>query len=865
MPQKAASSPLLPGLGGVAYSPTRGIFDEMMTADMTLRPQWQGLVEGLAALEPGDMARRWERGQRLIRDNGVTYNVYGEGEGLNRPWRLDPVPMVIDGAEWRGIEKALAQRATLFNDILTDLYGRQRLLSGGHIPPALVFANPAFVHAVQGATTIGPPLQFYAADLARSPDGRWWVIGDRAEAPSGAGYALENRTIVGRMMPDLYRACGVERLGDWFVKVRDALVDRSPLNKESPRIVLLTPGPYNETWFEHAYLARQLGLILVEGEDLTVRDGRVHLKTTEGLKLVDVMLRRTDSGFCDPLELRPDSALGVPGLVEAVHRGSIVMANGLGSGLMESPAFMAFLPTLCRTILGEDLLMPSVATWWCGEEEECDYVIDNLDRLALRPAFAPMAKSVRGALLSKAERETWVARLRDEGQMWVAQEAVDLSTAPVWVADKAGNGRIEPRPVAIRAYAAVTNEGWSVMPGGLGRTAAAPREQSLSMQDGGGSKDVWIINAKPHETARPLAHVPTKVVRGAADLPSRLADNMFWLGRYLERSENICRMLRSAVFRAMEGPEAAAALSVSLHLFRRLGHIESDIDLTTVEAQETALRDLIALNLDAKKPYGLASTISSIQRVATVARDRLSLDTWRAVGLLPERLAAISPGKTLDFEEVTRGLSASISGLMGLAGLAQESMTRGLGWRFMDIGRRVERALHVLDMLEAPRYADNTSLTAALDLVLETLDSQMTYRTRYLSLPTFVPTLDLVLVDESNPRSFAFQVARLTEHVDLVAPDRQPLLFTSEQRLMMSLQATVRTVSVEHIHLGGPRDESDPAASDHASLGAVTMTLRDDLYRLVDTLIRRTFVHAAEARAARGLPLAAAAEGEAVS
>lgn len=844
-----ATAPQLPGLDAMPYSPARDIFDEMMTPDLTLRPHWKPLVAGLQALGHEELSHRWERGRRMVRDNGVSYNVYGTPDGRDRAWQLDPIPLVVPAPEWRALEEALVQRAVLFDLILRDLYGPQRLLTGGLLPLPLVLANPAFLLPLHGAPTEGPMLHFYGADLARSPDGRWWVVGDRSEAPSGAGYALENRIIVSRMIPELFRSNRVERLTEWFAKVRQGLVERASWMHDTPRIVLLTPGPYNETWFEQAYLARHLGLTLVEGEDLTSRDGRIHLKTAEGLKPVDVILRRTDGAFCDPLELRSDSRLGVPGLVQAVHSGSVTVANALGSGLVESPVFMAFLPSLCKALLGEDLRLPSVATWWCGQLDECEHVITNLDSLALRPAFSVSAPAVRGIDMSAADKKIWADRLRSEGWRWVAQEAVNLSTAPVWT-DAPPGGRIEPRPVVLRAHACAVGGTYAVMPGGLTRTASAPREQSVSMQLGGGSKDTWVVgeatDAPPVATAT-IAPSPVNTARrGINDLSSRVADNMFWLGRYLERCEDLCRMLKAAIDRHMEGPELADELNVAMSIFYRLSHLPEGYDLSTPERREGALRSLVNDSFNPEHPNGVAGLIQAIQRVTMVARDRLSLDTWKAITHLSKRIQDVPPPG--DLEHAGRTFGSLIASLLAVSGLAQESMTRGLGWRFMDLGRRIERALRGLDLLESAACSEPDDLDAMLDLILDVLDSRMTYRSRYLSVTNFEPALDLVLADETNPRSIAFQIARLLEHVDLLAPEsaHRHRVFTPEQRLVISMQASVRTLAVDRVQ---------QAPGNGLWLGTLTETLRDDLTNLTNALTRHHFVHAAEVRHTHVLPV----------
>ncbi|MBV9407027.1 MAG: circularly permuted type 2 ATP-grasp protein, partial [Acidobacteriaceae bacterium] len=440
----------------------RNVYDELSSDGIQPRSHWVALIESLESLGPKELANRWARAERRIRENGITYNIYGDPLGVNRPWRIDLVPLLITAAEWRYVEAGVIQRARLLDLLLQDLYGPQKLVADGRLPAELLFANPAFLRPLVGLRTPNESyLQLLAVDLARSPDGHLWVLSDRTQAPSGAGYALENRTIVADVLPDLFRHSNVQRLAPFFRTLRESLISLG--NADDPRIVLLTPGPFNETYFEHSYLARYLGFPLVEGADLTVRDRRVYLKTVEGLQPVDVILRRVDDDFCDPLELRPDSFLGVPGLVEAIAAGNVAVANALGTGVIETAAIMPFLPGLAQHLLGESLKLPSVATWWCGQPYELNWVLDHLDRVVVKPAFPSLGmEPVFGGQLAQSEKQHFADQLRSRPYEYVAQEEVALSRAPVW-----DNGNLYSRSVVLRAYALNTGEGWIVMPGGL--------------------------------------------------------------------------------------------------------------------------------------------------------------------------------------------------------------------------------------------------------------------------------------------------------------------------------------------------------------------------------------------------------------
>jgi uncharacterized circularly permuted ATP-grasp superfamily protein len=531
------------------YPQTAAVYDEMCGEGGVLRRHWRPYVGSLSALGADELAQRWKTARQRIRENGVTYNVYGDPLGTDRPWSLDAIPLIIPRSEWEPLEAGLIQRARLLNSILADLYGPQQLLRGNHIPPALVFANPAFWRPCHGVSVSGNTyLHLLAVDLARSSEGQWWVLSDRTQAPSGAGYALENRIVMAETFPDLFREFRVKRLAAFFQSFRDTLLRLSPSAHKNPRVVLLTPGPYNETYFEHSYLARYLGVTLVQGGDLTVRDTRVFLKTLEGLKPVDVILRRVDDSYCDPIELRSESFLGVAGLVEAVRAGNVAVANALGSGLIETSAFMPFLPGLSKRMLGEDLKLPTVATWWCGQQNGLRYVLDNQDFLVIKPAFPSKGmEPVFGGKLAAAERVKLRSRMLASPHEFVGQELLHLSTVPVW-SEKA----LTPRRVVLRVYLAAAGDSWVVMPGGLARVSASLDTPVVSMQRGGGSKDTWILSNRPvgSFTLQRPRDLPVELNRGeTTDLPSRAADHIFWFGRYAERAEHLARVLRCILIR----------------------------------------------------------------------------------------------------------------------------------------------------------------------------------------------------------------------------------------------------------------------------------------------------------------------------
>ena len=416
-----------------------GGMDECSSGPATIRPHWRSLIASLDRLGREELGLRAENSRRILAEHGVSCFVNRNGGGTDEPWQLDLLPLVIGAEEWRHLEAGLIQRARLLDLILSDLYKTQRLVRDGFVPAPLVFANPGYLRACQAIEVKGGTyLQTYAADLGRSSDGRWWVIADRTQAPAGLGFAMENRSVLWRVLPEAMRDVQPRPVLD-ASRIRRATLRFTPQPVDNPSIVLLTPGPRNEAYFEHAYLSRLLGLTLVEGDDLTVRNRRLFIKTLDGLRPADVVLRRVSDAFCDPLELRGDSLLGVPGLVEAARAGHVGIGNPLGTGLLESPAFMPFLPGLCRHLLGQELRLPSLATWWCGQAREQMYVRERFEELVLRPAFNLAGRAVTPALLDPAQRADLLEQLRLRPHEFVGQEHVHLSRAPVWSPRRIGS------------------------------------------------------------------------------------------------------------------------------------------------------------------------------------------------------------------------------------------------------------------------------------------------------------------------------------------------------------------------------------------------------------------------------------------
>ncbi len=734
-----------------SYGPDPRRYDELLDAAGAVRPHWRSLVERLTAHKPHDGARRaLELTRRLIVENGVAYNVYSDPQGADRPWALDPLPLVISQDEWRAIEKGVVQRARVLDALLRDLYGPQRLLAEGLVPPELPFGHPNFLWPCHGLVPRGGSwLHVYAADIARAPDGRWWLLADRTQSPSGAGYALENRDIVEQVLPEAIRDLGVRRVRAFFGEMRERL--RSLYDDSAnPLVVILTPGPFNETYFEHAYMARQLGLPLVEGVDLTVRDEVVYLKTLGGLKRVHTILRRLDDDFCDPVELRGNSALGVPGLISAIRARNVVVSNALGSGVLESAAWLGFLPGIAESLLGESLLLPAVATWWCGEKPALDYVLGNLDRLVIKPAYPNQHfEPVFGSDITGEDRQALVRRLQRRPYAYVAQEHIRLAQAPVWRSN--GTPNFAARAFTIRVYAIATEDGFRVLPGGLARVAAESAAEVVSTQRGGSSKDIWVLSDGEDEVASTGRH-RLQVSTRPDDVPSRMVENLYWLGRYTVRCADNARLLRSTLRVRVERGVWIHAVRIC----RALGVIAKD------SQPGEGLRD-------ASDPYGIAADVKRIAWCASQVRSRLSQRYWRAVVGLQRQVqeAAVSSEQP---REVLERLALSLA---ALGGYAAEDMTHDEGWRLLRIGRRVERLQFIAGLLAQHLVATAATRQGQVEWLLDVCHSISIYRSRYFVAPQLGSVLDLLVRDVHHPVALAFQCNSIARDLDELASSLQ--------------------------------------------------------------------------------------------
>ncbi len=731
--------------------------DEMVDGRGGLRAPWRGLIGAFTGLGEGGLAERARRLDRAFEEEGVASLLPGAS---TRAWRCDPVPLPLTAPEFAALEAGLAQRARLLEAFLADLYGPCALLAEGLLPPALAYANPGFlrVAAVPGQGT----LQLYAADLVRGPDGAWRVLADRTAAPSGLGHALENRRLLGRVMPEAFRPVQVRPLRPFFDVWHEALRALAPPGTANPSVAVLTPGTASPLWFEHMHLARELSCALVEGGDLTVGGGAVFLKSLRGLQRIDVLLRRMDGRMIDPLELEAGSLIGTPGLMDAARGGLVRITNDPGSSAAEAPALAAFLPALALRLLGETLSLPSVPTLWLGEARARELVVGEPDSWLLRPAADSTAAAHALAGMQPAERQALLARVEAEPWAWAATRALASSTAPCVT----GEG-LQPRPVVLRVFLVQAQGRWQAMPGGLARVLEPVQALAGSLSATGLAKDVWVLSEDRGDIVGPAAAPATRLAirRPTGDLPSRAADNLFWLGRTVERLERAARLSRAVLGRLSRGTFVLPREGVELEVLMRC-LVEAG-----VLAPDQAAASMLGESLLAAAQEGgtLPALFAEVARLTNSVRDRLTGDMYATFtqALRTARTEAAAARRSLD--ELAHALVAVMRFSTSVAGVAAENMVRGGGWIFLDLGRRVERAHAVAAEVGFALDQPPPRIEAGLRLVLELCDSAITYRARYFDVVQPAPVLDLVLADQGNPRGFAFQCAAMHALLDELA------------------------------------------------------------------------------------------------
>lgn len=770
-----------------------GLLDEALTPDGQMRDHWRYLLESLDGLGCQNLRDRQAKALRILRDDGATYNIYSDNTPRSHIWGLDMVPMVMGSDEWGRIEAALVERAELFNLLLRDLYGPRDLIRQGVIPPEALFCHRGFLRPCQGVQLPGHhDLILHSTDLIRNQNGDFVVLGDRTQSPSGMGYALENRSVMSRVFPSLFRESHVHRLSVFFQRLRDKLTSLAP-DQNQPRIAVLTPGTHNETYFEHAYLANHLGFNLVQSDDLVVRNGYLWMKSLDGLTRVDVLFRRVDDWFCDPVELRGDSRLGVASLLEVARAGNVVIANPLGAGVLENPVFLRYLPDISRTLLGRELRLPSVDTYWCGNTADQAYVLDHLPELVIKPIFRGQSRrSVYGPELNDAELMQLRAQIMAHPEQFVGQAILDAAHTPAFTGRE-----LAPRPSILRTFAVATETSYTLMPGGLTRVGQGERSFTIASQAGSQSKDTWVLASEP-ERVRDEEVVDEPVSRelDRISLPSRVVENLFWMGRYAERAESSLRMLRVA-FMMLNGDEPINPLTRHQVL-----HAVSMITVTPpqpLEGQESE-EALQAIIQNGAVLGSISNNLNTMLNCAEETKELLSSDTFRVINDIRDALKILDDSFSLSLSSAPEeALDPLVTALMAFAGLIQESMIRGFGWHFMDMGRRLERCYLIstaIRSLIVPAIPD-TDQTKLCEALLLSQEALISYRRRYRARVGVQASLDLVMLDNTNPRSLMYQIERLGEHIRALPQAETPMHeLPSDQRQLLECEASLKLSSL---------------------------------------------------------------------
>ena len=822
------------------YFTNKSLVDECFDFEGDVKSYWKRLLHNVENFEPEDLKNRQLELLKLLKENGVTYNVYGDTDGLNRPWLLDAMPQLIPPAEWRITERGLKQRAFVLNKVLEDLYGERRLLKERIIPPELIYAHSGFLRPCDKIKQPGAnQLTLYGADLSRGPDGKVWVLKDRTQAPSGMGYALENRSALSRVLPELFKDHNITKLGGFFNSMMQSFVEISPQGKEQPRIVLLTPGPRNETYFEHAFLASHMGFTLAQGEDLVARDGYVWIKTVEGLEKVDVILRRVDDSYCDPLELREDSHLGVPGLLEVIRKGNVSVANPLGSSILENTGLMAFMHNIFKYFLNEDPIFKMVATWWCGQKKEMDYVIQHIDELVLKKIDRQGgSETVIGSRLSKAEKDLLIRKIKTQPYLYVGQEEVSFSTSPVFTRDK-----LEPRYTVLRTFLVAANGGYEIMPGGLTRCSPEKGSFLVSNQDGGISKDTWVETTTKN-IAPALFH--NADLKRKAVLPSRAAENLFWVGRYSQRVLRTSRFIRIVLRNLTQGGgyfnngQESEAQKALLHTITHLtGTYPGFLDEERVADLDDRLLELYKLICKPEMEGSILFTVNNLIKAMYAVRDRWTVDNWRIIDDIEDakrKLAALEPES---IRHVFTSLDQLNGSLLSFLEMNRQSMYRGEGWLMYRIGQLIEELSLELTQYRALltfKFEENIEFQI-LEALLVSNQNLSNYRSVYRTYFDIAPALDLLFLNKQNPISILSQLEQLLKFIDQL-PRREKGSHDGQiSNLVFECYSKVRLLQVDDLM------KVDPEFDFRATLDHICEELSEKISKISVNLTADYFSH----------------------
>ncbi|TNJ45641.1 circularly permuted type 2 ATP-grasp protein [Tamlana fucoidanivorans] len=792
-------------------------YDEMFHENKQVKTTWKNLYDTLKTLGRDELISRQKEIDWNLAENGITYNVYNDPKGLNRPWSLNLVPFIMHKNEWNDVEKGLQQRATLLDLVVKDVYGNRELLKNGIIPHEVIFGHRGFLRQCDGIQlNTEKYLSVYAADLSRGPDGRMWVVNDRAQAPSGMGYSLENRTISSRVLPHVYRSIHVGDQDRFFNDFNQLLIQSAPAKTLNPTVVVLTPGPHNETYFEHAYLASYYGFPLVRGSDLVVRDGKLWMKSLKALKQVDVVYRRVDDVFVDPLELREDSYLGVAGLLDVVRRRNVSIINPVGVGIIENSGLIPFMPAVAKYFLDEKLILPQIATWWCGQKKELDHVMSDISKLVIKRIDKSNRESIVFAeFLNTQELEKLKNKIKSRPYLYVAQEKIKFSTVPNFV-----NGKLEPRNMVCRAFTIANTEGYSVMSGGLVRVSSTKETVRVSNQRGGTSKDFCIIDENASKIKAPRVETNvTPVATGLNDLPSLTAENLYWAGRYIGRALVTSRHLRMVLNQMINNEEdidleTNTKLSILLRSVTQLTNTYPGFVGDKGKPSISNIREeLIAVIVDKNKVGSLAHTLSMFSNSYYSIRNLWSTDMWRVFESIHQIWDPVinADEESVSYKALIKVLDQLITRLIAFMGLIEESILVDQGLLLYFIGLNLERVILNVSNFQSMLtvVTDDYIEYEILEAMLHSHESLNIYRYSYRSYINISSVISLILLDTKYARSLTYLVNRVRKDiihlphskVKGALQDYEKPIFEAFSKLRLASVANLVSVSEENMYL----------------------------------------------------------------
>lgn len=828
------------------YTPHQGN-DELYSLNKGVKPYWNKLFSGFDKLGVHGLMARQKDIDWLLSENGVTYNVYNDPMGMHRPWSLNVVPFVLHQEEWKGIEAGLKQRAELLNLVLKDVYGKRNLIKNGIVPHEVIYGHRGFLRQCSGMElNLDKFLSIYAADLCRGTDGRLWVVNDRTEAPSGMGYALENRSTTSRILSDVYSKMNVKRLSGFFQELNQLLIDAAPGKRENPTIVILTPGSHNETYFEHAYMASFLGYPLVQGNDLVVRDGFLWMKSLQGLKQVDVVLRRVDDAFTDPLELREDSHLGVAGLLDVVRRKNVSVINPVGSGVIENPGLIPFMPAIAKYFLNEPLLLPQIASWWCGQEKEKNYVLQNLSQLVIKRIDRTNRESIYfGEFMNAEELDDLKNIILERPYRFVAQERIHFSTAP-----NLTQNTLEPRNVVARTFCIASKNQYSVMPGGLVRVAPDRETVRVSNQRGGTSKDFWIVEDNPitDEKNRQWQKKSFVAISGLNDLPSLTAENLYWAGRYVGRTLVNARFLRTvmrqmAIVQNRDEKPDSEKLKV---LFKAVTHLTSTYPGFIEKSKDGKLamdnpyEEMLSIILDKNRIGSLAHTIGMFSNSYYAIRNLWSSDMWRVFENIQKLWSSLVESEDHSINRILKVLNQLITRLIAFMGLIEESIMVQQGLLLYFIGLQLEQSSLTITKcrsLLTIKYDEQVEYDL-LEYLLTSHESLNIYRYSYRSHIELEHVLDLVVLDMDYARSLTFMINRLQKDIARLPHSKQDHQLSKYQKYVFQAFSKLRLA--ESSQLAKTKSDNEYAREE---LDNLLEELSELLYQTSQSITNTYFNH----------------------